>query len=137
MIWQHSVYSLPEGHSFLWTLYPCPGPSAPAVSLHDFHYVPLLPIPYVTWQGPLEEGRADDDMSDRLFMSPRSDLDPGTAPAGAHRYECSQHLLHRSWPLCTGAADTKLDRHTKHGSVRSVRLVTSPVIPVWHLRTSS
>ena len=34
----------------------------------------------------MEEGRADDDMSDRLFVSPRSDLDPGTGPAGARRY---------------------------------------------------
>ncbi len=44
-------------------------------------------------QGPLEEGRADDDMSDRLFVSPRSDLDPGTAPAAARRYDAVNHSL--------------------------------------------
>jgi len=62
---------------------------AAAVARRSFLPGPvILPcgLQCIPWQGPLEEGRTEDDMSDRLFMSPRSDLDPGTAPAGAHRY---------------------------------------------------
>ena len=47
-------------------------------------------------QGPVEEGRADDNMSDRLFMSPRSDLDPGS-----HRCE-GRWLMRRARSTADG-----------------------------------